>query len=53
MAALPVFALVFVRPSLGLATVWLGLLVWICVRAAKNHLRVQGDAWLLGADTVT
>lgn len=52
-ACLPVFALVFARPSLGIVTVWLGLLVWICVRAAKNHARVQGGAWLAGADSVT
>jgi putative MATE family efflux protein len=51
-ACLPVFAAVFVRPSLGIVTVWLGLLVWISVRAVKNHARVQGDRWLTSADSV-
>jgi Na+-driven multidrug efflux pump len=51
-AALPVFAAVRARPSLGLVTVWLGLLLWICVRALKNHLRVQGEAWMESADAV-
>jgi Na+-driven multidrug efflux pump len=51
-ACLPVFVAVIVRPSLGIVTVWLGLVVWICVRALKNHMRVQGDLWLLSADSV-
>lgn len=51
-AALPVFAAVMIRPSLGLVTVWLGMLVWISVRALKNHLRVQGEAWLTSAEAV-
>ncbi len=51
-AALPVFVLVMVRPSLGLLTVWLGMLLWISVRALRNHRRVQGDAWLAGAEAV-
>ena len=51
-ACLPVFAAVFARPSLGLVTVWLGMFVWICVRAAKNHARVRGDRWLESADAV-
>jgi hypothetical protein len=51
--ALPVFAAVYAWPSLGLVTVWLGLLLWISVRAAKNHARVQGDRWLASADSVT
>ncbi len=29
-----------VRPSLGLATVWTGLVVWMCVRGLRNHRRV-------------
>ncbi len=51
-ASLPVFALVFARPSLGIVTVWLGMLLWICVRAVKNHTRVQGDRWLASTDSV-
>jgi putative MATE family efflux protein len=51
-ACAPVFLAVFVWPSLGIVTVWLGLLVWICVRALKNHLRVHGDQWLASADSV-
>jgi putative MATE family efflux protein len=51
-ASLPVFAAVLLRPSLGLVTVWIGLLVWICVRALKNHTRVQGDQWLRSVEAV-
>jgi putative MATE family efflux protein len=51
-AVLPVFVAVLVHPSLGIVTVWLGMLLWICVRALKNHTRVQGDRWLESADTV-
>ncbi|MEX2294568.1 MAG: MATE family efflux transporter [Acidimicrobiales bacterium] len=50
--ALPVFVAVVVRPSLGIATVWVGLLIWVSVRALKNHTRVQGERWLESADTV-
>jgi len=52
LASLPVFVAVLVWPSLGLATVWLAMLAWICARAVKNHTRVQGDRWLASADTV-
>jgi putative MATE family efflux protein len=51
-ACLPVFVLVHLRPSLGILTVWLAMLLWICVRAVKNHARIHGDAWLRSADTV-
>jgi len=51
-ASLPVFVAVFIWPSLGIVTVWLGLLLWISVGAAKNHARVQGEAWLTGAESV-
>ena len=51
-ACLPVFAAVRARPSLGIVTVWIGLLLWISVRALKNHARVQGDRWMLSADAV-
>ena len=50
--SLPVFVAVFVRPSLGLVTVWLGLLLWISVRAVKNHSRVRGDRWMASAEAV-
>ncbi len=49
---LPVFAAVMLRPSLGIATVWLGMLLWVSARAVKNHLRVRGEHWLASADTV-
>lgn len=51
-AVLPVFVAVMVRPSLGIETVWLGMVVWVCVRAAKNHARVRGDRWMAAAETV-
>lgn len=51
-ACLPLFVAVMVRPSLGIVTVWLGLLLWVCVRAVKNHSRVQGNVWLTSADAV-
>jgi putative MATE family efflux protein len=51
-ASLPVFALVYVRPSFGIAGVWSALLVWICVRAARNHHRLSGDDWMAGAERV-
>jgi Na+-driven multidrug efflux pump len=51
-AAAPVFALVWWRPSLGTAGLWTGMIVWVSVRAIKNHLRVRGEAWMAGAATV-
>ena len=50
---LPVFLAVFARPSLGIATVWVGMLVWISVRALKNHTRVRGDRWMASAEGIT
>jgi putative MATE family efflux protein len=52
LTVLPVFVAVMARPSLGLVTVWLGMLLWVCVRAVKNHLRVQGESWHRSADAV-
>ncbi len=52
LAAAPFFLAVMVRPSLGLATVWTGLVVWMCVRGLRNHRRVRGDAWMAGVATV-
>ncbi|HJR25640.1 MAG TPA: MATE family efflux transporter [Acidimicrobiales bacterium] len=52
LASLPVFVAVMVWPGLGLAGVWMGMLVWVSVRALKNHLRVRGDAWMASAGTV-
>jgi putative MATE family efflux protein len=49
----PVFVAVILRPALGLVTVWLGMLVWVVVRAVKNHRRVQGVAWLESAHDLT
>jgi putative MATE family efflux protein len=51
-ASLPIFVAVYLRPSLGILTVWLGLLLWISVRALKNHTRVQGDRWMQSAASV-
>ena len=50
--SLPVFISVMVHPSLGLLTVWLGVLLAITVRAVKNHTRVRGETWMLSADAV-
>lgn len=52
LAALPVFALVYLRPSLGIGGVWLALLVWMCVRGARNAHRVRGTDWMAGVDRV-
>jgi putative MATE family efflux protein len=52
LASLPVFAAVLLWPRLGLVGVWTGMLLWVSVRALKNHLRVQGDTWLASAQTV-
>ncbi len=52
-AVLPVFVAVLARPSLGLVTVWLGLLLWVLARAGRNHARIRGDAWMRSADAVT
>jgi Na+-driven multidrug efflux pump len=49
---LPVFVAVMLRPSLGIVTVWLGVLLFIAARALKNHTRVQGDTWMRSADAV-
>jgi Na+-driven multidrug efflux pump len=51
-ASLPVFVAVMVQPSLGIVTVWLGVLVAISARALKNHTRVQGDMWMRSAEKV-
>jgi putative MATE family efflux protein len=50
--SLPVFVTVMARPSLGIVTVWLGVLVAITARALKNHTRVRGDRWMLSAERV-
>ena len=52
LAALPVFAAVIVRPSLGLLTVWVGMFVWVGVRALRNHRRVRGETWMRSADAL-
>src|SRR3546814_13322604 len=43
-AVLPIFGAVLASPSLGIVPGWLGMPVWICARALKNHSRVQGVA---------
>jgi putative MATE family efflux protein len=48
-ASVPIFAVVWWQPRLGLAGVWTAMVVWVSVRALKNHLRVRGDAWMEGA----
>jgi putative MATE family efflux protein len=48
----PVFAAVWWHPSLGIAGVWTAMVLWVSVRAVKNHLRVRGDAWLHSAEGV-
>ena len=50
--SLPVFVAVMASPSLGIVTVWLGLLLFIVVRAVKNHTRIQGDQWMRSAERV-
>ncbi|MFM2069835.1 MAG: hypothetical protein RLZZ623_98 [Actinomycetota bacterium] len=50
--SLPIFVLVYRRPSLGIAGVWCALLVWMLVRALRNHTRVRGSAWMQGAATL-
>ncbi len=50
--ALPVFVAVRIWPSLGLPTVWLGLWIWMCVRAGFNHHRVVHGRWVASAATV-
>ena len=50
--ALPVFAVVYLRPSLGIGGVWAALFVWICARAARNYRRVQGTEWMTSAERV-
>jgi putative MATE family efflux protein len=50
--AVPFFVAVRVRPSLGLGTIWAGLLAWMLVRAVWNHVRARGDAWMSSADAV-
>jgi putative MATE family efflux protein len=52
LASLPVFVAVMVWPDLGLVGVWTGMLLWVSVRALKNHTRVRGDAWLESAGGV-
>ncbi len=50
--SLPVFVAVMAWPDLGLVGVWTGMLLWVSVRALKNHLRVRGEIWMRSADSV-
>ena len=49
---LPVFAAVWWHPSLGIAGVWTAMVVFVTVRAVKNHFRVRGDVWMESAARV-
>jgi putative MATE family efflux protein len=40
-AVAPIAALVLATPTLGIAGIWLGLVVWMTLRAIVNSLRVQ------------
>jgi putative MATE family efflux protein len=40
-AVLPIAALTLLVPELGIAGIWGGLLVWMTIRAAVNHLRTN------------
>ena len=44
-AVLPIAAVVVLTPSLGIAGIWSGLLVWMLLRATVNHRRTM---YLLG-----
>ncbi len=52
LASVPVFVAVMVWPDLGIVGVWSGMLLWVSVRAVKNHLRVRGDDWMESAASV-
>ena len=40
LAVVPIAAVVIATPSLGIVGIWLGLLVWMTLRASVNHRRV-------------
>lgn len=40
-AVLPIGAVTLLYPQLGIAGIWAGLLVWMTIRAAANHIRTQ------------
>lgn len=41
LALLPLAAVVLAWPEAGLAGIWLGVTVWMCMRATVNHLRAR------------
>ena len=41
LAVVPIAAVVLLTPSLGIAGIWLGLLVWMTMRAFVNQRRVK------------
>jgi putative MATE family efflux protein len=51
-ACLPVLAVVWRWPSLGIAGVWTAMVIFVTARALKNHHRVRGDAWMESAARV-
>lgn len=40
-AVSPIAAAVLLTPSFGITGIWIGLLVWMCLRAIVNHLRTE------------
>ena len=50
-AFVPIGVAVLVWPRLGIAGVWGGLLVWMCVRAGANARRAAGEGWLTASST--
>jgi putative MATE family efflux protein len=38
---LPLAAIVLAWPQLGIAGIWLGITLWMCLRATVNHLRAR------------
>ncbi|MGI9645594.1 MAG: MATE family efflux transporter, partial [Ilumatobacteraceae bacterium] len=41
LAVLPIAAAVLAVPELGIAGIWVGLIVWMLIRAGVNHLRAR------------
>jgi Na+-driven multidrug efflux pump len=41
-AVIPIAVLTLLAPELGIAGIWAGLLLWMCLRAYVNHQRTRG-----------
>lgn len=52
LALLPLAAAVLAWPQLGIAGIWLGITVWMCLRATVNHLRARRLFPVRAASTV-